>query len=157
MAMIEWKEEFKTGLSGVDYEHEELIKQINEIFNIANKAQEKEQIKAVMGELYGSISGHFVLEENMMEKYKYDQFEAHRNDHNKLLDEINELTDSFVKTGGISEAELEQRLASWFVDHFKTHDARLHQLEALMIEHEVNNSKFGKKLLGTMKNLVGKK
>ena len=31
MALIEWREEYKTGIAGVDYEHEELINLINSV------------------------------------------------------------------------------------------------------------------------------
>jgi hemerythrin len=155
MAVIEWKDEFKTGISGVDYEHEELIKQINGIFEIDNKANDKEHISDLMGELYGSIAGHFVLEENMMEKYKYDQLAAHKSDHEKLLDELNELTEGFVESGSISESDLNEKLTSWFVNHFRTHDARLHQLEELMVGHQLNSSTISQKIIKAMKNFAG--
>ncbi|MDH5484742.1 MAG: hemerythrin family protein [Gammaproteobacteria bacterium] len=157
MAVIEWKDEFKTGISGVDYEHEELINQINSIFKVENKTLEKDRIRDLMGELYGSIAGHFVLEENMMEKYKYDQLAAHKGDHEKLLDEINDLTDGFVEAGDISEEDLDERLTGWFVNHFKTHDARLHHLEELMIEHKENGSSLSQKIIGLIKDVAGKK
>ena len=37
MALIEWREEFCTGIPGVDFEHEELIKQINSIYLLIDK------------------------------------------------------------------------------------------------------------------------
>lgn len=123
--LIEWRDEFCTGIDGVDYEHEELIKLINSLFE---KAQDKEGMVNSLNEIYAEIAGHFVLEEQIMQNEGYDQYEEHRKDHAKLLDEIGEITESYESDEDIDK--LQQVLNDWFVEHFKTHDARLHRISS---------------------------
>ena len=88
MALIEWRKEFCTGVPGVDYEHQELINEINSIFALIENNADKEDVLDSLGDIYGSISAHFALEEQMMEKHNYDHFKEHQADHERLLDDI---------------------------------------------------------------------
>ncbi len=139
MALIEWRKEFCTGIAGVDYEHEELINEINEIYKLIDNNADRENVIDKLGDIYGSISAHFALEEQMMEKHGYDHFKEHQADHERLLDEIQDITEAFESAdlkagGGLDAASFKQKLNDWFQLHFSTHDARLHGL-AHLIDH----------------------
>lgn len=138
MALIEWREEFCTGISGVDYEHEKLIHDINLVYASIDKNADQQLIVDSLGDIYGNISAHFALEEQMMKRHGYDQYQAHMADHNRLLDEIVTITDEFENTSQLNNPALKQKLTDWFGNHFKTHDARLHNLEKLMSHDQVD-------------------
>ena len=129
MALIEWREEYSTGIAGVDYEHQELIKLINSVYEMLSDSSEKIRIIGCLGDIYGSISSHFALEERWMEQHNYDDYEAHRSDHERLLDDIGDITDDVEASHEFNEEQLRERLSNWFLNHFKTHDARLHKFE----------------------------
>ena len=61
-----------------------------------------------------------------MRERGYDQLVHHKNDHERLLDEIRDLMEDFEAGAGVNEQLLAQRLDAWFSRHFETHDARLH-------------------------------
>lgn len=148
MALIEWQEEFCTGIPGVDYEHEELIKQINSIYALIENKADKESIVDSLGDIYGSISAHFALEEQMMEKHGYDQYKEHQADHERLLDDICDITNEFEKAVELDDQKFRQKLNDWFRLHFKTHDSRLHKLANMMSHDRVDDS--------TMKAMIRK-
>ena len=148
MALIEWREEFNTGIPGVDFEHEQLIEQINAIYALIVNDTEKEDIIDGLGDIYGSISAHFALEEQMMKKHDYDQFAEHHADHERLLDDIRDITDDFESATKLDGVKLKQKLNNWFQVHFKTHDSRLHKLKKLMSHDKVDE--------GTMKSIIRK-
>ena len=148
MALIEWREEFCTGMPGVDYEHEKLIEQINSIYAMIDDEADKERIIDSLGDIYGSISAHFALEEQMMEKHAYDQYRQHQADHERLLDDIRDITDEFENSVELDDHKLKQRLNDWFQLHFKTHDSRLHKLAKLASHEHVDES--------TMQTLIRK-
>lgn len=161
MALIKWREEFCTGIPGVDYEHEQLIEQINSVYAlIDNKAGgdkiEREKIIDRLGDIYGSISAHFVLEERMMEKHGYDHYEEHKADHERLLDDIRDIADEFEITTELNEQKFKQRLNDWFQLHFKTHDSRLHKLANLMSHDQVDESTM-KTMIRNAKNTLFRK
>jgi len=156
MALIEWREEFCTGVAGVDYEHEELINQINSIYALIDDKADKETIIDSLGDIYGNISAHFALEEQMMEKHNYDHFKEHQADHERLLDDIRDITEEFEQASELDSDMFKQKLSDWFQVHFGTHDARLHGL-AHLIDHEPVCESTMKTMIRNAKNaLLGK-
>ena len=148
MALIEWREEFCTGMPGVDYEHERLIEQINSVYAMIDNKADKDGVIDSLGDIYGSISAHFALEEQMMEKHGYDQYRIHQADHERLLDDIRDIADEFEHAVELDENKFKQRLNDWFQLHFKTHDSRLHKLANLAAHDQVDES--------TMKSMIRK-
>lgn len=130
MALIQWRDEFSTGDPAVDHEHKEMVDLINELHGrLGTDGVTEEQIEEFLGEINLKISAHFALEERMMRKAGYDSYQAHKDDHEKLLDDIREIMISF-DTGAYAafEERLSSNLNDWFTNHFKTHDAKLHAL-----------------------------
>jgi hemerythrin len=140
MALIEWREEFCTGIKGVDYEHQELIRQINAVYELVEDRADKALVIDSLGEIYGSISAHFALEEQMMKRHGYDHYQQHMADHERLLDDIRDITDEFEKSIDLDDTEFKQKLTDWFQLHFKTHDSRLHKLAAMRAHQPVSQS-----------------
>ena len=130
MTLIEWREEYSTGIAGVDHEHQELIALINSVYEILDNSSDKTSIINCLGDIYGSISSHFALEERWMEQNDYDNYKVHRDDHERLLDDIGEITDDVETSSELNAEQLRERLNNWFLNHFKTHDARLHKFES---------------------------
>jgi len=56
----------------------------------------------------------------------YDQLTQHKNDHERLLDELRDIMEDFEENSRIDENMLARRLDAWFSRHFESHDARLH-------------------------------
>jgi hemerythrin len=147
-------------VAGVDYEHQELIKQINSIYALIDgdgtSDTDKENVIDGLGDIYGSISAHFALEEQMMERHNYDHFKEHQADHERLLDDIRDITDEFEKDDELNADRFKQKLNDWFQIHFSTHDSRLHNL-AHLINHEVVCESTMKTMIRNAKNaLLGK-
>ncbi len=128
MVLVEWRDEYCTGIEGVDYEHEKLIEQINAIYMLIDKGADKQILIDHLGDIYGSISAHFALEEQLMRKLDYIHFAEHEADHQRLLNDIGDITESVESSSDLDEPVFKQKLADWFQLHFKTHDSRLHKL-----------------------------
>ncbi|GJM04200.1 MAG: hemerythrin [marine bacterium B5-7] len=127
MTLIEWRDEFKIGIKEVDFEHQELIELINELYNEAKKDGSTMAVLDALGEVFMQISAHFALEEKEMMVLKYDQYEDHKEDHEDLLDSIRDIMDDYEEREILDEEEFGVRLKDWFVNHFSTKDARLHK------------------------------
>lgn len=129
MTLIEWRKEFETGIADVDFEHRELIGLINELHDQIDSDGSPDDIIEFLGEIFAQISAHFALEESVMRKHDYDQYIDHKTNHEKLLDDIRDIMDDFE--AGKYDAyhkTLAPVIHNWFVDHFKTRDARLHKM-----------------------------
>jgi hemerythrin len=140
MELLQWQDGYATGIPGIDYEHEELIAEINRFYSKLESDSDRASLIDVLNDIYGAIYSHFALEEKLMEKYGYDAYEVHRTDHAKLLDELRDITSGLEKSHEYDEQELKKRLSDWFAVHFRTHDARLHKLQDLKASHEKRGS-----------------
>jgi hemerythrin-like metal-binding protein len=127
MALIEWKEEFKVGIASVDHEHRQLIGLINDLHGSLAGRPAKDAVSGVLGEISAKIAAHFALEERVMLERGYDQYDDHKADHERLLDEIRDIMDRFESDAYFNyETALAAELRDWFAAHFRTKDSRLH-------------------------------
>ena len=140
MTLLEWRDEFQTGIRGVDYEHEMLIARINEVYALIEAAGARSDVVDGLGEIYGAIAAHFALEEQMMRRVDYPEYTDHHADHERLLDEIREIAEDYEQSVDLDRAEFQQRLRDWFQNHFSTHDARLHRMTGMRQHDPVSSS-----------------
>ncbi len=128
MALIEWRKEFETGVPDVDHEHRELVDLINRLHEHMSGGADPARVTEFLGEVFARIAAHFALEESIMRKHAYDEYEAHKAEHERLLDEIRDIMDAQQDTASASyQDSLSSTVRDWFVNHFKSKDARLHK------------------------------
>jgi len=127
MPLIEWQDDFRIGIPSIDYEHQELIELINALHAGLSGDATAEEINRFLGEVDSQIAAHFALEEWMMRELKYDDYAAHKADHENLLEQIRDIADAF-EAGVYMDysSRLADHLKHWFSEHFRTRDARLH-------------------------------
>jgi len=127
MNLVEWRDEFKIGIKEVDFEHQELVELINESYRAAKDKNSTTDVMDFLGEIFSQISAHFALEEKVMRDLKYDQYEDHKDDHERLLDSIRDIMDDYMDVTTMDEEQFGARLNKWFTQHFSTKDARMHK------------------------------
>ncbi|KAB2850925.1 MAG: bacteriohemerythrin [Hyphomicrobiaceae bacterium] len=127
--LIEWRKEFETGIAEVDHEHMALVDLINSLHASLGANASKETIARFLGEVFARISAHFALEETVMRKHRYDEYLDHKGDHERLLDDLRDIMDAFEQNAYVDlDDALSSTVRDWFVNHFKSRDARLHRL-----------------------------
>lgn len=126
MQLLTWKPEYRIGIAAIDDEHRMLIETVNRLHGELESADRQQTVPAFFGELLREISAHFALEEKLMRELRYEQFARHKEDHERLLDELRDMMDIFERSEEVDSVELAMRLESWFSRHFRTHDAQLH-------------------------------
>lgn len=126
MPFIEWKNDFFIGIPSVDHEHQELIALINYTFASLVSARDERKVTDFLGELHARISAHFALEEKVMRERDYDEYQDHKDDHERLLDDIRDIMDGCEDNPQFDQDAFAERLSLWFTEHFRTKDARLH-------------------------------
>ncbi len=126
MPLLTWKPEFAVGVESVDFEHEQMINLINEIYDEMKTRRDADSIEQFIGDVHYSISAHFALEEKLMREAAYPEYEAHKEDHEELLEQIRDLMDQFALDPDKGFDLLQEKLSDWFEHHFATFDARLH-------------------------------
>jgi hemerythrin len=126
MSFLEWKAEFSVGVPSIDDEHHHMIDLINAVYAELHDRHDADSIECFLGDVYNAIAGHFALEERLMRESGYVEYEAHKEDHEDLLDQIRDMMDTLGDDSNAGFAMLEECLSDWFGKHFSTFDARLH-------------------------------
>ena len=126
MSLLAWKPEYSVGIASMDDEHREMIGLINDVYVKLGTAPDAATIEECLEEIFTTISMHFALEERIMRDSGYEEYEDHKDDHEELLDEIRDLMDEFAADTDKGAKLLEERLSTWFGNHFASFDARLH-------------------------------
>jgi hemerythrin-like metal-binding protein len=126
VTLLKWRDEFRIGIAEVDHEHWELIGLINSLHGRLEKPGQGAGVGEFLGEVHAQISAHFALEEKVMRSRRYAEFADHKQDHERLLDEIREIMDAYELHSRYDDGALAAALDTWFGEHFRTRDARLH-------------------------------
>jgi hemerythrin-like metal-binding protein len=114
-------------MPGVDHEHRQLIELINGLFEKMGRDYSGELTREFLGEIYARIAAHFAREEKVMREARYDQYDAHKCDHERLPDQFwRDIMNDAAEDGGYCCEDLGADLEQWFTTHFSTHDLRLH-------------------------------
>jgi hemerythrin len=128
MAPIEWKPEYSVGDPAIDHEHRELIELVNTAEAAILDRRPGTDIDRAFGDLFRAVSAHFALEEEQMRQARYDELGPHKSDHERLLDELRDIMDDAADRPDATADRLTAALEAWFVEHSRTHDARLHRI-----------------------------
>ncbi len=128
MTLLSWKDEYSVGIEAIDREHKELIDRINRLHQAFDGADAHKAVPAFFGDLLIAIAAHFALEEMFMRDLAYDGLDLHKEEHERLLDELREMMDMFEWSEEVDTLELARRLEPWFTLHFRTRDAELHDV-----------------------------
>jgi hemerythrin len=122
---ITWDESLSVDGGEIDEDHRRLV----DLFNMLSRAVEEgdaaEYIDAVLEELISCTIWHFRHEERLMLMYKYDGLEAHKDEHNDLIDSVRELQQKFHKENKLLINEDIEYLEDWLTQHILGQDMRL--------------------------------
>jgi hemerythrin len=126
MNLLVWKPSYSLGIPSVDLEHQEMIALINQAHAGLAGRVDRSSIEAMLGEIHAGIAAHFALEERLMRAAGYAEYAAHKEDHERLLEQILDLMDGYAAYPEQGSRLLSERLSDWFAEHFASFDARLH-------------------------------
>ena len=127
MSLIEWNDQFSIGIEEVDSEHRALVALINDLHDAMSAGTGRAHIVEGISRIHALVAAHFAREEAFMREARYMAYAEHKEDHELLLDDLNDMLDGVRRGAEYDEARLSADLQYWFSAHFRDHDARLHR------------------------------
>jgi len=122
---IVWDSILSIGIDEIDEDHRKLI----HIFNILNHAiTDKEPaayLAATLTELINCTVWHFSHEERLMLKHNYKDYEAHKTEHQDLIQSALDLQQEILQSNNAFTDDHLQFLERWLTEHILTTDGRL--------------------------------
>ena len=86
--MIQWKDDYCTGIAPIDEQHKELFSIANRIYDLLKNdliPDKYDSIVAIIGELQSYTRYHFKTEEDYMQRINYRRFLSQKAAHNEFL------------------------------------------------------------------------
>ncbi len=125
--VIEWDQELQTGIEHIDDQHREIIQRINQLVDLFDREAGVVEVDRLLRFLGGYVLDHFKAEEDSMIKYKYPDFDFHKEQHAKFLKELSILKRLYEKEGGtpLLVMAILYRGVDWLKNHILTVDKEM--------------------------------
>jgi len=128
MALIEWNESLRLGITVVDRQHEALVGIINRLHAATLDGRGTDAIGETMDELIIYTATHFSTEEKYFAQFEYPHAEEHKREHDALIARVSALADDFNNAERSSRSaltkELLQFLQIWWQYHMMDTDSK---------------------------------
>lgn len=124
MELIKWTDSYSVGIEEVDNQHKGLVIIINELFSYMSQGKAKENLSDIFDHLTDYTKLHFSVEESMLVKYAYPDYEQHKFEHTKFIDKMNELKSDFQSGKITISLEILSFLKDWLINHIQHTDKK---------------------------------
>ena len=119
---IEWSNELSVGIEEIDLQHKVLVDLLNQIHEAIQQRHGAEITTKILERLGEYTRIHFAVEESLMRIMHYPEYERHKIEHDKLIDQLNGFH-AKLASGKISISfELAHFLKVWLTKHIMETD-----------------------------------
>ena len=128
-SVVEWTTDYSVGIDRFDEQHKEIIRMINLLYEVLGEKSEdsRDRVIRVTEELLQYTHTHFLEEEVEMYRAHYPQYEAHKENHDKLTSMARDfMVRLYASDIGVKKISIEliATLSAWLKVHIKETDKR---------------------------------
>lgn len=119
---VEWNDSLSVGIEAIDADHKRLLGMINQLQTAAHYHTDDEMIEKTLNDLMDYTKYHFNREEEIMQSNAYPDFDAHKQQHENMVNQVTKFIDEYRvdKTRTIDNVTL--FLKTWLINHIKGSD-----------------------------------
>ncbi|MBL0059454.1 MAG: hemerythrin family protein [Elusimicrobia bacterium] len=117
MALMLWSDQYRTGLPGIDREHQELFQCVNAFDEALRQGLNREQVAETIEFLIHYTANHFSKEEILLARTAYPGLRAHKARHAELMEHVTAMAQTYQLTQSVLTVEVSQFLADWLSQH----------------------------------------
>jgi hemerythrin len=119
---VDWKDAYSVGIESIDQQHKKLINLINMLQTTVDYSTGEEFERECLAAVVDYTKTHFVYEEGLMSKYGYPDFEAHKAQHQKMIDRVNDLLATYEERPESTMKDALDFLKQWLIRHINGTD-----------------------------------
>jgi hemerythrin len=122
--MLYLSKDMETGVEKIDLQHKELIKRINDLLAIEERAASEAETRKTIDYLREYVVKHFSDEEQLQINSKYPKYEEHKQKHSLFVDDFSRFESEFAGKSHTIDftMKLNSLLITWIVKHIKGDD-----------------------------------
>jgi hemerythrin len=118
MAFMEWSEDYVTGITDIDNDHQTLFMFVNDLHDKITTGAGNEDIGETLAGLVNYVGVHFTREEQFMTEAGYSDLEDHAEAHRRLSARVFALKDQFeTAPRDFDSAAFLEFLKGWLTGH----------------------------------------
>lgn len=125
MAYFSWSNDLSVGNDFIDRDHRKLVDMVNALYNALSQGKANDVMGKVLNNLIVYTKEHFQREEAEMQRIKYAQFISHKQEHDRLIREVEQLRQKFDAGGSLSAVQVGAMLSDWLRNHIQKVDVQL--------------------------------
>ncbi|MFZ6750256.1 bacteriohemerythrin [Undibacterium sp. Ren11W] len=125
MVFFQWTDDMRVGNGLIDQDHLELVTLVNELYEAARAGKSESQIAITLQKLFTYTQEHFQREELLMEHIHYSEIAEHKEQHQKLIDQVLVLQNALSRGRGEVASSTAELLRYWLLHHIQRTDKKL--------------------------------
>lgn len=127
MAVMTWQQQYAIGVELVDGHHQRLFDLVNGLHDALVAGGGRVAVDAALKELVDYTVYHFEAEEALMASVGYPELEAHKRQHQALLEETQAMVERYRRGEAELSMPLVHFLKDWLYRHTTTSDRKIGQ------------------------------
>jgi hemerythrin-like metal-binding protein len=127
MPLLQWNSYLSTGISSIDEQHKKLIDMINTLNDAFMAGKANDVLSQIFADLSDYTSRHFGYEEQLFAEHGYPESEAHKNEHEALINQVQALHRKMEQGDFIISIEVMAFLKDWLTNHILKTDVAYSQ------------------------------
>lgn len=117
-----WGEGLETGVAAIDGEHRLQIELVKALEDALASQDPAGRAREILSRLLDYTNVHFLAEDLMMRVHAYPGYQAHLQEHETLVAQLEELHRHFAAGELVPSRELVEALKHWLGEHIRTMD-----------------------------------
>jgi hemerythrin len=113
----------KIGEATIDAEHDLQMQLLDSLSQSVAKGGEFSPTHHILEQFIEFSDMHFLSEQLIMRLHSYPAYEAHLEEHTRLMKKVREIRDNIVRGENVSSLQLILELREWLLNHIATEDA----------------------------------
>ena len=123
-SFLEWKDEYSVGIDSIDQDHKKLINLINQLQTAINFSTGEEFEREALDAALDYTKHHFAFEEKMLSDNGYPEYDAHKAEHQKMIDKVDQLMTNYSSVPHDTLLDAHAFLKNWLIHHINGTDQK---------------------------------
>ena len=122
--LFAWSDSYTVGIQEVDEQHQVLVSLLNQLHVAIIEHHGKATSREILDRLAEYTRTHFLLEESLMRLTHYPGFDIHKQQHEELIKQVQDLQHKLDEEKVAITFELLHFLKNWLAQHINESDKR---------------------------------
>jgi hemerythrin-like metal-binding protein len=122
MPYLSWNKSLSVHVESMDAQHKHLISMLNQLHDTFDEESKPKAVRSVLNGLLVYVKIHFWQEERLMQAHHFPGLEAHRREHEALVERTDELAARFKDGETTLGPEILYFLKKWIREHIQGSD-----------------------------------